>query len=102
MLQLWYDFFNPPKVYKTVNWTEGAGEILVIHRLAVHPKFQGQSIAGKLMDFAEGHALNHNYAAIRLDAFFLFIRLYIIRFYRVSMISLLCPTTSKKYVPSGK
>ncbi len=55
--------------YKSVHWQNNDGKILVIHRLAVHPKFQKQGFAKKLMDFAEDYAVRNHYSSVRLDAF---------------------------------
>lgn len=45
------------------------GKVLIIHRLAVHPLFQNQGFAKRLMDFAEDYAINENFSSIRLDAY---------------------------------
>jgi ribosomal protein S18 acetylase RimI-like enzyme len=55
-------------VYQQVAW-RGNGPMLVVHRLCVDPRFQGQGIARQLMCFGEGMALQRGYASIRLDAF---------------------------------
>jgi ribosomal protein S18 acetylase RimI-like enzyme len=56
--------------YAQINWsTSDTDKNLVVHRLAVHPDFQGQGIARKLMDFAEQFAKSKQYDAIRLDTF---------------------------------
>ena len=55
--------------YQNIAWANKEGKILVVHRLAVHPEFQRQGIAGKLMDFAEGIAVTKRYVAIRLDTY---------------------------------
>ena len=55
--------------YKNLDWQYIGTKILVVHRLAVHPNFQGQGIALKLMQFAEQYATKNRYIAIRLDAF---------------------------------
>jgi ribosomal protein S18 acetylase RimI-like enzyme len=47
---------------------EDAG-VSVVHRLMVHPAFQGRGIARELMEFAERVALNRGCGVIRLDAF---------------------------------
>jgi len=52
-----------------VHWKNNEGKVLVIHRLAVHPPFQKQGFAKKLMDFAEDHAIKNGCAAVRLDAY---------------------------------
>lgn len=55
--------------YKDINWKDHSEKVLVIHRLAVHPKYQGQGIARKLMDFAESYAGENGYMSIRLDCY---------------------------------
>lgn len=55
--------------YKQVNWLTENNRNLYIHRLAVHPNFQGKGCAQKLMDFAENYALHENFSSIRLDTF---------------------------------
>jgi ribosomal protein S18 acetylase RimI-like enzyme len=61
------DEYDPE--YETGNWQYTEGRPLYFHRLAVRPAFQGQGVAGSLIRFAENHALEAGYAAIRLDAF---------------------------------
>jgi len=55
--------------YEDVVWSGENGEKLYIHRLAVHPKYQGNGNARKLMDFAEGYAKQKGYSWVRLDTF---------------------------------
>lgn len=55
--------------YKTIDWKYTEGTIMVVHRLAVSPRFQKHGIGRQLMDFALNYALENNYAAIRLDAY---------------------------------
>lgn len=55
--------------YKAVKWlTEGSNHYY-IHRLAVHPKYQGKGIARSLMDYAEDLGSQNNKVSIRLDTF---------------------------------
>ena len=61
-----------PKIdaeYLPVNWLTPNYNNLYIHRLAIHPKFQGKGFAQKLMNFAENFAIKNNYSSIRLDTF---------------------------------
>ncbi|MFD3158394.1 GNAT family N-acetyltransferase [Haloimpatiens sp. FM7330] len=58
-----------PVEYKDVNWENSIGNILVIHRMAVNPLYQGQGIAKKLMQFTEEFALKNNYLSIRTDTY---------------------------------
>lgn len=55
--------------YQHVKWLTKNQRHLYIHRLAVHPKFQGKGYAQKLMDFAEKFAKEKGYNSIRLDTF---------------------------------
>ena len=55
--------------YEHVKWLTKNGKNLYIHRLAVHPNFQGKGFAQKLMDFAESFAKENGYNSIRLDTF---------------------------------
>lgn len=55
--------------YQNVKWLTKNQKNLYIHRLAVHPNFQGKGFAQKLMDFAERFALENRYNSIRLDTF---------------------------------
>lgn len=55
--------------YKEVGWLTEGNKVLVIHRLAVNPKYQKQGIARLLMNFAEDIAIKEGYTAIRLDAY---------------------------------
>jgi ribosomal protein S18 acetylase RimI-like enzyme len=42
---------------------------IYIHRLAVHPKYQGKGIAQHMMTFAENYAKTNGYFSVRLDTF---------------------------------
>lgn len=55
--------------YELVKWLTKNYKNLYIHRLAVHPKFQGKGNAKKLMDLAENYAKEKGYISIRLDTF---------------------------------
>ncbi|REE83552.1 ribosomal protein S18 acetylase RimI-like enzyme [Lutibacter oceani] len=55
--------------YKSVKWLTENDTNLYIHRLAVHPDYQGKGYAQQLMNFAENYAKEHNYDSIRLDTF---------------------------------
>lgn len=55
--------------YKTVTWLTPNKNNLYIHRLAIHPKYQGKGLAQQLMDFAEHYAIKNSYSSIRLDTF---------------------------------
>lgn len=55
--------------YNAIKWLTPSDKNIYIHRLAVHPDYQGRGFAQQLMDFAEKHALEHGYSSIRLDTF---------------------------------
>lgn len=55
--------------YEQLDWQVDSESILVVHRLAVHPKQQGKGLGQKLMEFAERKAKQQQYEAIRLDGF---------------------------------
>lgn len=55
--------------YQSVSWLTPNTNNLYIHRLAIHPNYQGTGFAQKLMDFAENFASQNNYSSIRLDTF---------------------------------
>lgn len=55
--------------YQAVKWLTQTTNHYYIHRLAVHPEFQGKGIARKMMDFAENMARQNKVASIRLDTF---------------------------------
>jgi len=55
--------------YKSAKWLTNNHKNLYIHRLAVHPNYQGKGYAQKLMDFAENYASKNSYKSIRLDTF---------------------------------
>jgi ribosomal protein S18 acetylase RimI-like enzyme len=57
------------KEYLPIKWLTPNKNNLYIHRLAIHPDFQGKRFAQKLMDFAEDFAIKKNYSSIRLDTF---------------------------------
>ena len=55
--------------YKPVEWLTKSRNNLYIHRLGVHPDFQGQGYAQKIMDYAEHFAKENGYNSVRLDTF---------------------------------
>ncbi|PTS94742.1 N-acetyltransferase [Pedobacter sp. HMWF019] len=60
---------NQSPEYSSVEWELNNDSPLVMHRLCVRPKFQGQGIAKQLLKFSEQFANNNSYTSIRLDAF---------------------------------
>lgn len=57
------------KEFEGLPWQDLSGKPMIIHRLAVHPDYQGQGIGKKLLQFAEAAATSHLYTSIRLDAY---------------------------------
>ncbi len=57
------------KEYEDVKWLTKNENNIYIHRLAIHPVYQGQGSAQQLMDYAEQFAIENNYISIRLDTF---------------------------------
>ncbi|MEM6514590.1 MAG: GNAT family N-acetyltransferase [Bacteroidota bacterium] len=55
--------------YFDINWLTENQDNCYIHRLAVHPKYQGQNHARKFMDYAENKAKDQGLISIRLDTF---------------------------------
>lgn len=55
--------------YSEVIWRSNSPKILVIHRLAVDPKVQGNSVGKSLVAFAEDLAIEKGYDSIRLDTY---------------------------------
>lgn len=55
--------------YKEIQWLSNQENALYIHRLAVHPNFQGKGYAQKLMRYAENYAKENQFSSIRLDTF---------------------------------
>ena len=54
--------------YVPIDWLTKDKNIY-IHRLAVHPKYQGKGIAQHMMTFAENYAKINGYSSVRLDTF---------------------------------
>lgn len=55
--------------YIPITWLTSNEANLYIHRLSVHPEYQGQGYAQKLMNFAEEYAKNNDFKSVRLDTF---------------------------------
>ena len=57
------------KEYAPISWLTKNKRNIYIHRLAIHPDYQGKGYAKKLMTFAENFAKENRYNSIRLDTF---------------------------------
>ena len=55
--------------YEDIKWKYNLGKQLIIHRLCIHPNFQGEGIARMLIKYAECIGIEQKYKSIRLDAF---------------------------------
>jgi len=55
--------------YIPIDWSTSNENNLYVHRLAIHPNYQGLGYAQQLMDFAEHYAIENSYSSIRLDTF---------------------------------
>ncbi len=55
--------------YRPIRWLTSNENNMYIHRLAVHPEYQGKGYAQQLMDFAENQAKQIGFTSIRLDTF---------------------------------
>ncbi len=55
--------------YVDINWLNPTGKTLVVHRLGVLPKHQGQGIGQQLITFAEQLAIQQQYVSIRFDTY---------------------------------
>ncbi|KAI7252842.1 hypothetical protein KC345_g11442 [Hortaea werneckii] len=60
---------NQSEQYGAIEWQQQQGPHLVMHRLAVHPEFQGKGIARQLIAFAEEYARRSGYSSIRMDTY---------------------------------
>lgn len=58
-----------PDEYKGVQWKQQTKKPLYIHRLAVHPRWQGHGIAQLLIDFAEDYAKKNGFDGLRIDIY---------------------------------
>ncbi|MEM1258258.1 MAG: GNAT family N-acetyltransferase [Bacteroidota bacterium] len=55
--------------YESIQWLTPTGKNMYVHRLFVHPNFQGQGHALSMMDFAEEYARKNRFISVRLDTF---------------------------------
>ena len=57
------------EVYEPVGWLTPDEKNIYIHRLAVHPEYQGKGCAQQLMNYAEQQSEENGFKSIRLDTF---------------------------------
>ena len=57
-----------PKEYDDLNWVSNS-KAMVIHRMAVNPKFRQKGIATKLIKLAEQLALDNNVVYLKTDTY---------------------------------
>ena len=55
--------------YSKVKWITPNNKNIYLHRLAVHPNYQGKGYAKQLMNFSFDFAQKNNFISIRLDTF---------------------------------
>jgi ribosomal protein S18 acetylase RimI-like enzyme len=55
--------------YEPAAWRYDEPRFAVLHRLCVHPDFQGSGVAGEAMDYIELSVVHRGVHAVRLDAF---------------------------------
>jgi ribosomal protein S18 acetylase RimI-like enzyme len=53
--------------YNELKWETDDPRPLIVHRLCIHPDFQGQGLAKKLMLYTEEYAVKSGFRTIRLD-----------------------------------
>lgn len=60
---------SEPEAYRDIKWPDSTLKPLYMHRMAVHPKWQRQGLARKLIRFAGDYAKKNGYRRICLDVF---------------------------------
>jgi ribosomal protein S18 acetylase RimI-like enzyme len=60
---------NPEPEYEDIEWNMNEGKSIYLHRLVVHPDYQGEGTGKQLMSFADEYAREHGYSSIRLVAY---------------------------------
>ena len=55
--------------YSTIDWIATTQKNIYVHRLAIHPKYQGLGYAKRIMKHIENDAIENNSDSIRLDTF---------------------------------
>jgi len=59
---------NSPKEYDQLPWRDQQGKHATVHRLTVHPDWQGRGIGKQMMRFVESFTQQHGHTSLRLDA----------------------------------
>lgn len=60
--------FIEPVEYENINWSSN-DKSMVIHRMAVNPKFRQQGVASEMMHFAEKLASDNNVVYLKTDTY---------------------------------
>ncbi len=55
--------------YNGIKWKYRDGKALEIHRMGVHPDWQGKGVGKVLFDFAEKYGKENGYSSIRMDTY---------------------------------
>lgn len=55
--------------YVPIDWLTPNGNSTYIHRVCIHPAYQGMGYAQELMDYAEAYSRENNFKSVRLDTF---------------------------------
>ncbi len=55
--------------YRNGEWQYSDGKIAVVHRLCIHPDYQGQGVGTTMMRSSEDYLRDQGYQIIRLDSF---------------------------------
>lgn len=58
-----------PEEYRQIKWPGDSSRPLYLHRIAIHPKWQGLGLAKDLIHFADDFVRKNGYNCIRLDVF---------------------------------
>ena len=60
--------YEEPKEYEDLNWAS-KDKAMVVHRMAVNPKFRNQGLGTELMKFAEQLALDNDVVYLKTDTY---------------------------------
>ena len=55
--------------YIPIKWMTPNGNNTYIHRVCIHPDYQGMGVAQAMMDFAENYSKKNGFDSVRLDTF---------------------------------